>query len=70
MLIMMKKELEDVLARARNDTLLEASKGARSSLDYQSTGTRTQDLIVFNEEECDMQHVLNVRISVVCPSKR
>ena len=35
-----KKDIDDVLTHVRNDQALQATKSARTSLDFQSTGTR------------------------------
>ena len=51
----MQKEMEEVVSLARNDKILLESKNSRTSLDYQSNGTRVQDLLTFKAEECDMQ---------------
>ena len=46
----MQKEMEEVVSRAQNDKMLLESKSARTSLDYQSNGTRVQDLLTFRAE--------------------
>ena len=39
----------------RNDQALQATKSARTSIDFQSTGTRVKYFIKFKEEKCDLQ---------------